>query len=253
MAAFNGGTKPWDQAQPDCSRCRKLSSFPESPARMRIAIDTNALYTTRAGISRYVRNLLQALRRHKPERLEITEIGWPVENFDYAQPQRALKTLYRELLWAKLPARRMLRKVAPDVYHVTGNLVTSAPRPIPQVVTVHDMAVFRHPERFRLWHRFSGQRGCYKLRKVDHIICISQFTIREIRDVLGLPANKISLVYNGSPFHPEEGIPEELKPDFDIPSEFFLFVSSLEPGKNAKLIREAYQQAESRQIHLPPL
>ena len=220
---------------------------------MRIAIDTNALYTTRAGISRYVLKLLQALRRHKPDCLEISEIGWPVENFDYAQPQRALKTFYREFLWAKLLAPRMLRKSAPDLYHVTGNFVASAPRPIPQVATLHDLSVFRHPERFRRWHRISGQRGCYNLRTVDHIICISQFTIREVRDVLGLSAKKISLVYYGSPFHPEEGSALERKPDFEIPSEFFLFVSSLEPGKNAKLIREAYQMAESRQIHLPPL
>src|SRR6185369_7733908 len=181
---------------------------------MRIAIDTNALYTTRAGISRYVLKLLQALRRHKPDCLEISEIGWPVENFDYAQPQRALKTFYREFLWAKLLAPRMLRKSAPDLYHVTGNFVASAPRPIPQVATLHDLSVFRHPERFRRWHRISGQRGCYNLRTVDHIICISQFTIREVRDVLGLSAKKISLVYYGSPFHPEEGSALERKPDF---------------------------------------
>ena len=150
---------------------------------MRIAIDTNALYTTRAGISRYVRKLLQALRAQKSDGLEIIEIGWPVENFDYAQPQRALKTLYRELFWARLPARRILRKIAPDLYHSTGNLVAFAPRPILQIATVHDMAVFRHPERFRPWHRFSGRAGCYKLHKVQHIICISQFTIQEVREV----------------------------------------------------------------------
>ena len=220
---------------------------------MRVAIDTNALYTTRAGISRYVRKLLQALRRHKPECLEITEIGWPVENFDFRQPQRALKTLYRELLWARLPAHRILRKIAPDVYHSTGNLLTLAPSPIPQVVTVHDMAVFRNPERFRPWHRFSARAGCLRLHKVEHLICISQFTIQEVREVLGLPIHKISLVYYGSPFHPEEGIPKEKKPNDDVSSEFFLFVSSLEPGKNVRLIREAYQLAESKQINLPPL
>jgi len=210
---------------------------------MRVAIDTNALYTTRAGISRYVRKLLQALRRHKPECLEITEIGWPVENFDFRQPQRALKTLYRELLWARLPAHRILRKIAPDVYHSTGNLLTLAPSPIPQVVTVHDMAVFRNPERFRPWHRFSARAGCLRLHKVEHLICISQFTIQEVREVLGLPIHKISLVYYGSPFHPEEGIPKEKKPNDDVSSEFVLFVSSLEPGKNARLILEAYQLA----------
>src|SRR5882724_5408207 len=213
---------------------------------MRIAIDTNALYTTRAGISRYVRELLKALRRHRPEGLEISELGWPVENFEFRQPQRALKTLYRELFWAKLPARRMLRKDGPDLYHATGNLVTLAPSPIPQVVTVHDMAVFRHPERFRPWHRFSARAACHKLHKVQHLICISQFTIQEVREVLGLPIDKISLVYYGSPFHPEEGFPKEKKPTYEIPSEFFLFVSSLEPGKNARLIREAYQLAESK-------
>src|SRR6266496_2656984 len=67
-------------------------------AAMRIALDTNPLYTTRAGMARYVRSLLDAFHRYCALELEIVEVGWPVGNFGFQQPQRALKTAYRELV-----------------------------------------------------------------------------------------------------------------------------------------------------------
>ena len=47
---------------------------------MRIALDTNALYTTRAGVARYVRGLLTGLKELNPADIIIDELAWPVEN-----------------------------------------------------------------------------------------------------------------------------------------------------------------------------
>ena len=75
---------------------------------MRVALDTNPLYTTRAGVARYVRGLRQGLAElGEPE---ITEIAWPVENFDYRQPARAAKTFFRELIWAPFLAPGQLKR-----------------------------------------------------------------------------------------------------------------------------------------------
>ena len=220
---------------------------------MRIAIDTNPLYTTQAGMARYVRSLLGAFHKYCARELEIVEVGWPVGNFGIQQPQRALKTAYRELIWAKWIAPEIIAKSRAGAYHITGTPLTFAPNGIPNVVTVHDMAVFRQPDRFRRWHGFSARSGYRKLHRARHVICISGFTADEVSAVLGLSERDISVVYYGCPFHPDEPAPPERKPDFDVPPEFLLFVSSLEPGKNARLIREAYQLAESKQVNLPPL
>src|SRR6266496_4816590 len=220
---------------------------------MRIAIDTNPLYTSQAGVARYVRNLLGALRTHFRQELEIVEVGWPVENLRFQQPQRALKTAYRELFWAKWAAPVIIAKSCAEAYHITGTPLTFAAKGVPNVVTLHDLAVFRQAGRFRPWHGYSARRGYRKLHRARHVICISRFTADEARAVLGLSASKVSVVYLGCPFHPDGPPVAEQKPDSDVPPEFLLFVSSLEPGKNVVLIREVYELAESRRVKLPPL
>jgi glycosyltransferase involved in cell wall biosynthesis len=220
---------------------------------MRVAIDTNPLYTTQAGMARYVRELVRAERSLGLDDFELTEIGWPVTNFQFRQPQRALKTAYRELFWSHFVAPRKIRQARAQVFHTTGVPFISVPSAIPHVATLHDLAVFQNPERFRRWHRWSAQRCFLRLRQVPQLICISQFTARQAIEILGVSPRRISVVYYGCPFPPEAGVPPEQKPGFAVPEDFFLFVSSLEPGKNARLIREAYQLADARQQPLPPL
>jgi alpha-1,3-rhamnosyl/mannosyltransferase len=121
------------------------------------------------------------------------------------------------------------------------------------VVTLHDLAILRHPERFRAWQRWSGVRRFRRLADADRVICISRFTADEAMDLLGLPARQLEVVHNGGDFQPQDGpIPDE-QPAFTVPDEFFLFVGSLEPGKNLALLRDAYRLAAEQNIALPPL
>ena len=114
---------------------------------------------------------------------------------------------------------------------------------------MHDLAFLRHPERFRRWQRASGGRLLNKLHKADRVICISRFTADEAVALLDLPASKIEVVHNGF-----DALPETSEvPAFEVPPEFFLFVGSLEPGKNLSLLRVSYLMAESEGKPLPPL
>jgi glycosyltransferase involved in cell wall biosynthesis len=174
-------------------------------------------------------------------------------NLEYHQPQRAIKTIYRELIWAKFLAPGKLRKLKIDLLHSPGAVLISPPRTIPHVATLHDLAVLRYPERFRPWHRWSSKRQFLRVLTADRVICISRFTAEEAMRLIGLPASRIEVIYNGCDFHREETTGEEQKPSFSLPAEFFLFVGSLEPGKNLSLLRCVYHLASERKIHLPPL
>jgi glycosyltransferase involved in cell wall biosynthesis len=220
---------------------------------MRVAIDTNALYTSQAGIARYIRGLLKGFRVGPGLGANCTEIAWRVENFEYLQPRRALKTLYRELFWMKFIAPGILAREAPDVFHSTAGVWISPPKSTRHVATLHDLAVVRQPRRFRNWHRRSALRCIRAVSNADRVICISRFTAGEAMQLLGLPSEKIVVVHNGCDFHAVESPPEEGRPDFHVPPEFFLFVGSLEPGKNLALLRDAYRLAEERKDRLPPL
>ena len=219
---------------------------------MRVAIDTNGLYTTQAGVARYIRGLLKGLEELRAPGLEHFELGWPVENFGYAQPQRALKTAYRELFWTQFVAPQILRRRA-DLLHSTVNCLIPPPKGLRHVLSIMDLAFLRQPERFRRWQRWSWERLLARVPAVDRIITISRFTADEVMKLLGVPASKIEVVYLASDFHADTAATIEQKPDEQIPAEFFLFVGSLEPGKNLALLREVYELAAAQAVVLPPL
>jgi len=218
-----------------------------------IGIDTNGLYTTQAGVARYIRGLLNGLKRVAAPDLQVRTLAWEVDNFLYRQPERALKTIYRELIWARFNALLQLRKYNVALLHSTAGPLIHRPQSVSEVVTLHDLAVLRNPERFRSWQAASARRRLTKVRRADHVICISRFTADEAMALLNLPASKFIVVHNGCDFHPSEPVPPEAKPDFRLPTEYFLFVGSLEPGKNLALLKKVYALAESRKHLLPPL
>ena len=220
---------------------------------MRVALETNALYTTQAGVARYTRGLLHGLEQLAVPDLNLFQCAWPVENFSFRQPQRALKTFYREFIWSKLLAPGVLRKNRTDLFHALVSTLLVAPRPIRTVTTLHDLAAFRYPGRFRRWHLRSTMLCFENTKRSDRVICISRFTAEEAMKLIGLVPSKIEVVYNGCDFHPNEPPPAEQRPSLDVPPEFFLFVGSLEPGKNLGLVKEAYQLAAGAGQSLPPL
>lgn len=218
---------------------------------MRIAIDTSVLYTTQAGMARYIRGMLEGMRAWPAVGVEFYELGWPVDNFDYHQPQRAAKTFYREFVWAPWLAPAEIRRRGADVLHSTNNFFVPPPRGVRNVITVPDVAFVRHPERFRRWQGWNGARRLRKAVTADVITCISRFSADEAIAVLGLPAAKVQVVYCGCEY--VDRPPAERAPAFEVPAEFLLFVGSLEPGKNLALLRQVYELAARRGERLPPL
>lgn len=215
---------------------------------MKVLVETSPLYTSRAGVARYVRGLLRGFRAVAPSDVRIEELGWPVENFGYAQPARALKTLVREWVWARLIAPRRARLA--DVLHHTSIPIIPYVRPARHVATMYDLAVLRHPERYRPWQRWTGAMRLQRLASADRVICISRFTADEARRLLSLDAGRLEVIHCGGW---GEGAPTRAPDAFTPPPEFLLFVGSLEPGKNLALLKEIYERAVSVNRPLPPL
>ena len=218
---------------------------------MNAVIDTNPIHVTQAGVARYVRGLLHGLEQARPAGCQWTPLAWSVDNFAYAQPQRALKTAFRELVWANFQAPRFIRRAGAGLFHATSAFPIRVPTGTKRVVTLYDLALLRHPERFRRWQLFSGRRLLRRLSEADRVITISQFTADEAMALLGLPARKLSPVLLGwdaaEAKESADAIPAGL------PGEFYLFVGSLEPGKNLALLREVWSLAGQSGRPLPPL
>lgn len=230
-----------------------MTSTTADNAPMRIGFDTTACYVTRAGIARYVRCLKRAIEQTSQPDVQLIPVAWEVENFGYAQPWRALKTAYRELLWGRFIAPVQLREAGAHLLHSTSSLFIRRPAEVRHVVTLHDLAISRHPERFRPWQIRSWKRRLPVIASADRVICISRFTADEAMSLLGLSAGRIDVVHNGCDWHEEQLAFKEEAPQVAVPSEFFLFVGTLEPGKNLALLRQSWLAAEAQGKRLPPL
>lgn len=211
---------------------------------MNVALDTTATFTSRAGAARYIRGLQRGFKELAPDGFQFTPIAWEVENLEYRQPVRMLKTMYREFIWAPLRAPGLIRQSGADLFHSPSNWFVNPPDGMPHVVTLLDLALIRFPERFRPWLRHSGRRRLKKLKRADKIITISEFTANEAMKLLDLPARLLQPILLGNDF--AHRLPENDARPSGLPEEpFFLFVGSLEPGKNLGLIRQAYESSPS--------
>jgi glycosyltransferase involved in cell wall biosynthesis len=100
-------------------------------------------------------------------------------------------------------------------------------------VTVHDLAVLRHPEWFNAWtRRYSKLAVPRVVRAAARVIAVSEFTKRELRDLLGTPEEKIRVVPNAVE---DVFTPDGPKADGD----YVLSVGTLEPRKNLGRIAAA--------------
>jgi glycosyltransferase involved in cell wall biosynthesis len=187
---------------------------------MRVGIDVSPLAQTRAGTARYLRALLREL----PSEVEVRRFGFGGDG-------RAA-TLARELAWYPVGLPRAARRAGVDVLHCTtyrGPLRSAASF----VVTVHDLAVFRHPEAFPRWTRAYGRLVVpHMIRAARRVIAVSEFTRRELVELLRVPAERIRVIPNA--------VEAEFRPDGPTAEgDYVLAVGTLEPRKNLERLGEA--------------
>ena len=108
---------------------------------LRVGLDVSPLALTRAGAARYIESLLARSRRTR-SRFGATSFGGSA----------GLSSPVRDVGWylAALPLRARLDGV--DVLHCPTHRAPVRRR-VPLVVTLHDIAVLRHPELFNRWTR----------------------------------------------------------------------------------------------------
>ncbi len=186
---------------------------------MRIGLDVSPLDQTRAGTARYVSSLEE---RTGVELVPLRRGG-----------SGRAAAVYRDAVWYPLTLPRLARSANVDVLHCPtfrGPLRRPA---CPLVVTVHDLAVLRHPEAFNTWTRWYS-RLCVPrvVRAATRVIAISEFTKRELVEVLGVSAHKVAVIPNG--------IEDVFKADGPAAEgDYLLTVGTLEPRKNLARVQNA--------------
>jgi glycosyltransferase involved in cell wall biosynthesis len=212
-----------------------------------------------AGINAYIYNLLKNLeridsgdrysvflgeRRFTDHRLRLHYTRWPTH-----------RPVVR-ILWEQLVQPIALRRAQVDLLHAlafAGPLVA----PCPYVVTVYDLSFLRFPEAFRTWNR--RYLTCFTTLSARHarrVIAISESTRRDVVEMLGVPADRVDVVYCGLDdiFRPlPTGDVARFRQQRALPERFILFLGTLEPRKNVQTLIRAYARWRKAEPGIPRL
>jgi glycosyltransferase involved in cell wall biosynthesis len=150
----------------------------------------------------------------------------PVQELSFPATSRG-RTFLADLAWYP-----RLRAEGADVLHCPTFRGPFRPE-TPLVVTVHDLAVLRHPEWFNRWTRtYSAHAVPRVVGAADRVIAVSEATSRELQSLLAVPEAKIRVVPNAvDEVFTRKGARAE--------GDYVLAVGTLEPRKNLGRIAAA--------------
>jgi len=188
-------------------------------------MDVSPLALSRAGTARHIRSLLDAL---ETEPLEV-------RRYSFGGSSR-LVVPARDLGWYLAALPRRARRDGVKVLHCPTQRAPTRSR-VPLVVTFHDLAVLRHPDAFNRWTRTYSRRMLPRVaRAATRLIAVSEFTRRELEELLDVPPEKVRVIPNavGEPFTAEGEA---------AAGDYVLAVSTLEPRKNLPRLVEGHRRA----------
>jgi len=116
-----------------------------------------------------------------------------------------------------------------------------------RIITVHDLSFLRYPEFFskrkNFWHRALKVNKI--LRDADKIIAVSENTKHDIVELIGVPAEKVQVIYSGNDTAKKE-INNIEAADFlqknNLNGRIILYLGTIEPRKNIIGLIQAYNQ-----------
>jgi len=217
-----------------------------------IVVDVSAAVHRRAGLGRYAESLARALADAVPNGLGLfynQERGVsPLTGLEHL-PTSTVAMGYkpwRMLVWVGQLSRVGFDRLVPGahVFHATEHLLPPLRR-VPTVLTVHDLS-FRHlPAHHKTLNRLylNAAMPLY-CRRAGRIIAISECTKRDLVDAYGMPAEKVTVIYEAaSPrFQPQsaEAI-AAARAIHGLPDRYLLFVGTIEPRKNLTRLLAAFE------------
>ncbi len=142
-----------------------------------------------------------------------------------------------------LPFSKSL-KLPIDIFHVTDYM--SIPMTCPVITTLYDAIPFIDPgmanSRFRSLKNFILKRSA---ECADHVIAISNYSVKELVEYYGVSESKISVVYCGVEEdwiinQPTKERIEEVLKSYSLQRGYFLNVGTLQPRKNVDRLLKAH-------------
>ncbi len=167
----------------------------------------------------------------------VGEGGWHIVPSPVPARHRPVRYAWEQFV---LPIQA--KKLRLDLVHSLG-YVQPLRLPCKSVVTIHDLN-FYNIGHLMSWTRRAGLRYFVtrSAETADHIITVSEFSKGQIIELLGVPPEKVTVIYNAV----NERLvapagPDELERDYGITRPYILGLSSPSPHKNIVGLVKAFE------------
>lgn len=213
---------------------------------MKIALDgSRAFLRRRTGIEEYSYQVIRHLRGFlREESVTLYIRADQLVDFDLPKNWR-VKKLWAPRLWTQVRLSWEMFLHKSDVLFVPAHTVPVV-HPKRTVVVVHGLEYEFCPEAYSLWERLYMRRSIrYSVRSASNVVCVSENTRRDAARLYGVPAEKMTVVYEGyddtigKDQNSKTGILKNQSPSPKRP--FFLFIGRIEERKNINRIVEAFE------------
>lgn len=237
---------------------------------MKIGYDAKRLFGNFTGLGNYSRTLVKNLQAFYPVHgynlyaPTAIKSDATVAFFDDVKFMVHFSTAFIKSVWRTYSMVKQLKKDGIDLYHGLSNELPFRIQKsgIKSVVTVHDLIFKVYPSTYSSFDRkiydVKFKNAC---QNADKIVAISEHTKKDIVEFYGVKPTKIAVVYQSvNPLYFEESIEKIVNQrsnkvfnDYHIPTDYLLYVGSVQERKNLKLIIEAYDHlvASSIEFNVP--
>lgn len=109
------------------------------------------------------------------------------------------------------------------------------------MTTVHDMSPSRFPEFMQESNRRRIEGGLQRsIERCERLLTISEFSKREIVELLHYPADRIHVIYPAPSLKPGTADFDELKARYGLRDDYLLYVGNIEQRKNLSVLLRAF-------------
>lgn len=218
---------------------------------MKIGIDASKIsIAQKTGTENYTYNLLRELLSIDKENEYQLYLREDPPDFVKDKPNVSYKKIPLPRLWTQAGLASEVLFNPPDVLFIPAHTMPLLRRPgLKTVVTIHDLGA----EFLREYHQFPQKLYLNKSTEfvakfATHLIAVSQATKKDLTEKMGVPKDRITVVYEAwdrELFHrPNEDEVSKAREKHNLTNDYLIFVGTIQPRKNLVRLIEAFSKAK---------